>query len=87
VDLEYVYQVGEGDKIDETVDYGAVLQDVAGLLEREEFRLLETGMRRAGAFVLEGSPTIQEVTVRITKLNVPVARAVSGVSVEATFRR
>ncbi|MDQ4062975.1 MAG: dihydroneopterin aldolase [Actinomycetota bacterium] len=87
VDLEYVYRAGEGDEIEETVDYGAVLQDVAGLLEREEFRLLETGMRRVGGQVLEGFPAILEATVRVTKLNVPVARAVSGVSVEATFRR
>ncbi len=87
VDLEYVYRAGEGDEIEETVDYGAVLQDVAGLLEREEFRLLETGMRRVGGHVLEGFPAILEATVRVTKLNVPVARAVSGVSVEATFRR
>lgn len=87
VDLEYMYRAGEGDEIEKTVDYGAVLQDVAGLLEREEFRLLETGMRRVGAHVLEGFPAILEATVRVTKLNVPVARVVSGVSAEATFRR
>ncbi|CAA9457563.1 MAG: ATP-dependent Clp protease, ATP-binding subunit ClpC [uncultured Rubrobacteraceae bacterium] len=87
VDLEYMYRAGEGDEIEETVDYGAVLQNVAGLLEREEFRLLETGMRRVGGHVLEGFPAILEATVRVTKLNVPVARVVSGVSVEATFRR
>ena len=87
VDLWYAYRAGEGDELDETVDYGAVLGDVAELLEREEFRLLETGMRRAGARVLEGFPRIREVTIRVTKLHVPVARTVSGVSVEATFRR
>ena len=87
VDLEYMYRAGEGDEIEETVDYGVVLRDVAGLLEREEFRLLETGMRRVGAHVLEGFPAILKATVRVTKLNVPVARVVSGVSVEATFRR
>ena len=87
VDLEYRYQAGEGDDLDETVDYGAVLRDVAELLEREEFRLLETGMRRVGAHVLESFSEIWEVTVRVTKLNVPVEREVSGVSVEAIFRR
>ena len=87
VDLEYVYQAGEGDELDKTVDYGAVLRDVAELLEREEFQLLETGMRKVGAYVLEGFPEIWEVTVRITKLHVPVPRAISGVSVEAVFTR
>lgn len=87
VALEYKYQAGEGDEVEETVDYGTVLQDVAELLEREEFKLLETGMQRVGAHVLESFPEIREITVRLTKLNVPVARTVSGVSVEAIFRR
>ncbi len=87
VDLQYRYRAGEGDDLGETVDYGAVLREVAELLEREEFRLLETGMRRVGAHVLESFSEIWEVKVTITKLRVPVARAVSGVSVEATFRR
>ena len=87
VDLQYRYRAGEGDELGETVDYGTVLREVADLLEREEFRLLETGMRRVGAHVLESFSEIWEVTVTITKLHVPVARAVSGVSVEATFHR
>ncbi len=87
VDLRYRYRAGEGDDLGETVDYGAVLREVAELLELEEFRLLETGMRRVGAHVLESFSEIWEVTVTVTKLRVPVARAVSGVSVEATFRR
>lgn len=87
VDLEYTYRAGEGDELNDTVDYGTVLDHAAGLLEREEFKLLETGMRRVGEHVLESFPEIWELTVRVTKLNVPVARTVSGVSVEAIFRR
>ncbi len=87
VDLEYAYRAGEGDEIDQTVDYGAVLREVAELLEREEFRLLETGMRMTGKHILEGFPAIWEINVRVTKLNVPVTQTVSGVSVEAAFRR
>ena len=87
VDLEYMYRAEEGDELGKVVDYGAVLRDVAGLLEREEFQLLETGMRMVGWHILNSFPAIWEVTVRITKLHVPIARAVSGVSVEATFSR
>lgn len=87
IDLQYTYQAGEGDELGETVDYGAVLRDVSELLEREEFRLLETGMRMMGEHVLQSFPAIWEVTVKITKLRVPVARTVSGVSVEGVFRR
>ena len=86
VDLQYRYRTGEGDELGETVDYGVVLREVADLLEREEFRLLETGMRRVGGHVLESFSEIWEVTVTVTKLHVPVDRAVSVVSVEATFR-
>ncbi len=74
-------------KLDQTVDYGAVLREVAELLEREEFKLLETSVRRVGNYVLSDYPGIREVIVRITKLNVPVAQTVSGVSIEAPFSR
>ncbi len=58
---------------------------MAGILEKEEFRLLETVARRVEEHVLSGFPAVREVTVRTTKLGVPITRAVSGVSVEATF--
>lgn len=87
VDLEYTYQAGEGDEIEQTIDYGGVLRGVAEVLEQEEFKLLETGVRRVGKHVLSGYPEIREINVRVTKLNVPVAQTVSGVSVEATFSR
>jgi dihydroneopterin aldolase len=85
VDLEYTYRAGEGDEIEHTIDYGGVLR--AEVLEREEFKLLETGVRRVGKHVLSGYSEIREINVRVTKLNVPVAQTVSGVSVEATFSR
>ncbi len=87
VDLEYTYRAEEGDELDKTVDYGAVIGEVAGLLEREEFKLLETGARRVGKHVLERFVLVWEGTVRVTKLNVPVSRSVSGASVEVRFRR
>ncbi len=87
VDLQYTYRAGEGDELDETVDYGVIIEGVAGLLEREEFRLLETGARMVGEHILDSVQSIWEITVRVTKLHVPIARAVSGVSVEVTFRR
>ena len=87
VDLDYSYKAGKGDDLSETVDYGAVIEGVAGLLEREEFQLLETGARTVGEHILDKFPPVWKVTVTVTKLRVPVARAVSGVSVEVTFGR
>jgi dihydroneopterin aldolase len=87
VDLDYLYEAAEGEDLLDTVDYGALIEDVAELLEREEFRLLETGARMVGKHVLGRFPSIREVTVIVTKLRVPVAREVSRVSVETTFGR
>ena len=87
VDLDYLYEAEEGDDLLGTVDYGALIEGVARLLEREEFRLLETGARIVGEHVLDKFPSIRKVTVAVTKLRVPVARAVSEVSVKATFAR
>jgi len=39
-----------------------------------------------GTHVLESFPEIWEITVHLTKQNVPVTRTVSRVSVEAIFR-
>ncbi len=87
VDLDYLYEAEEGDDLLGTVDYGTLIETVARHLEREEFRLLETGTRIAGEHVLNKFPSIWEVSVAVTKLRVPVARAVSQVSVKATFGR
>jgi 7,8-dihydroneopterin aldolase/epimerase/oxygenase len=87
VDLDYLYEAGEGDELSETVDYGAMIEGVAELLERKEFKLLEAGARMVGEYVLDGFPPVREVTVSVAKLNVPIEREVSAVSVEATFGR
>ena len=87
VDLEYVYEARGDDDISVVVDYGLLLEGVAQALEREEFHLLEAGARKVGEHVLQEFPAVRRLTVIVTKLRVPVARTVSGVSVEATFRR
>ena len=87
VDLDYSYEAEAADDLAGTADYGALVEGVAELLEREEFKLLETGVRRIGDHVLNEFSAVAEVTVSVTKLKVPVARTLSGVSVSATFRR
>jgi dihydroneopterin aldolase len=87
VDLDYLYEAKEGDDLLGTVDYGDLIESVAALLERGEFRLLETGARMVGEHVLDKFPSVREITVTVTKLRVPVARTVSEVSVKATFGR
>lgn len=87
VDLDYLYGAGEGDELSETVDYGAIVEGVADLLERREFKLLEAGARMVGGHVMNRFPPVREVTVSVAKLNVPTGREVSEISVEATFCR
>ena len=87
VDLDWLYEAEERDDLLGTVDYGDLIEGVARLLEREEFRLLETGTRMVGRHILERFPLVREVTVTIAKLRAPVVHEVSEVSVEATFGR
>jgi len=87
VDLAYAYEARAADDVSGTVDYGVLLEEVAQVLERQEFRLLETGARRVGEHVLETFPAVREIAVTVTKPRVPVARSLSGVSIRATFRR
>lgn len=83
--LDYSYGAAGRDDLSETVDYGAVIEGVAGIFEQEEFWLLETAVRRVGDHVLDRFPQVWEVTVTATKTQASDAREVSGVSVEATF--
>jgi 7,8-dihydroneopterin aldolase/epimerase/oxygenase len=86
IELDYLYEAETGDELAGIVNYEAIIEGVAGVLEKEEFGLPEMGVRRVGEHVLSGFPAVREVTVRVTKLRMPVARTVSRVSVEATFR-
>ena len=87
VNLEYSYEANDEDDIAGMVDYGLLVEGAAQVLERDEFMLLETGVRMLGEYVLGTFPTVREVSVSVTKPRVPVARSLSGVSVSATFRR
>lgn len=87
VDLEYSYEAAGEDDIARVVDYGVLVEEVARVLETDEFKLLETGARRVGEHVLSRFAAIREATVSVTKPRVPVARSLYGVSVSATFRR
>ncbi|TCJ16229.1 FolB domain-containing protein [Rubrobacter taiwanensis] len=87
LDLEYSYAAGGNDDIRGVVDYGELVEGAARVLERREFRLLETAVGRVGRFVLESFPDVLELEVAITKVRVPVGRSLGGVTVRGEFRR
>jgi ATP-dependent Clp protease ATP-binding subunit ClpA len=67
VELDYTYTAQKaGEALLGTVDPGDLREGVARVLAGEEFVLLETGLVRAGQYVLEEFPMVREVTVSLT---------------------
>jgi ATP-dependent Clp protease ATP-binding subunit ClpA len=67
VELDYTYTAQKaGEALLGTVDPGDLREGVARVLAGEEFVLLETGLVRAGEYVLEEFPMVREVTVSLT---------------------
>jgi dihydroneopterin aldolase len=48
VELRYLNEASESEGLDRSVDCGAVIEEVADLLERKEFQLLEGGRGWSG---------------------------------------
>jgi dihydroneopterin aldolase len=82
VDLEYVYEAQCDDGVSGVVHYGVLLEGVVQVLEREEPNFWRRGLRE---HVLKVFPEVRQVTVSVTKPQVPVTRTVSRVPVEANF--
>lgn len=87
VDLDYRYVATKSEDLAATVDYAALIEDVASTIEGEEFRLLEYKARMVGEHVLRMFPQVEEVTVSLTKPNASVEREVAGISVQTTVGR
>jgi dihydroneopterin aldolase len=62
---------GQSDDLGDTVDYGALAQDVVAVVEGSEFQLLES-LARAIADASLADPRVAAVTVRLRKLRPPV---------------
>ena len=87
VSLKYSYEAGSNDDLSGVVDYGDLIEGVAERLEREEFKLLETGASRVGGYVLERFPEVREVVVEVTKPGLPIQRSLAGVTIRSRFVR
>jgi ATP-dependent Clp protease ATP-binding subunit ClpA len=67
VELDYAYTAQKsGEALLGTVDPSDLREGVARVLAGEEFVLLETGLVRAGEYILEEFPMVREITVSIT---------------------
>jgi dihydroneopterin aldolase len=89
VDLDLFLDLGRAattDELADTVDYGAVSEQVAGLVSTTSYALLEA-LAGAVADALLRDERIEAVTVRLHKLRPPIAVDVATVGVALTRRR
>ena len=74
------------DRLDETIDYGAVLDRIEAVTERESFQLFERMSRRVAEAILEDE-RIQAVTVEVRKLRPPVPQDLASSGMRLTVER
>jgi dihydroneopterin aldolase len=77
---------GSSDRVDDTVDYGAICDIVERVVRTERFGLLERLAARLAEVVLE-DPKIDSVTVAVRKLRPPVAHQLATAGVRITRDR
>lgn len=77
---------GVSDDLADTIDYGALVDRIADLVEHGRFQLLEYFAQRIAAELLD-APTATEVTVEVLKLRPPVAHDLAASGVRVTRRK
>ncbi|MCU0482720.1 MAG: dihydroneopterin aldolase [Chloroflexi bacterium] len=73
---------GTADELQRTVDYGDVFGLVAGIVERQSFRLLEAMAEAIAAAILVEQPHADAVVVRVRKLRPPIDGSLAWAGVE-----
>lgn len=89
VDLAFTTDTSKAevsDNIADTVSYLDVYRTVKHQMQQPS-NLLEHVARRVGEAVLAGYPAVDDVTVRVYKLNPPLGGQMDSVSVELTLTR
>jgi 7,8-dihydroneopterin aldolase/epimerase/oxygenase len=86
VDLVADIPATESDRLDETIDYGAVLDRIDAITRDESFQLFERMTQRVAEVVLL-DPRVTEVTVEVRKLHPPVPQDVASAGMRLTRRR
>lgn len=80
-------EAGKTDSIRSTVDYASVAQTIVETATKERFLLVEALAETLCNRLLEGFPTVQEVTLTVRKVLPPFPCVVASVGVEITRRR
>jgi dihydroneopterin aldolase len=78
---------GRSDDLTDTVDYGAITEAAARVVEKERHRLLERVVDRIADVILTEHPAVDRVTVTIRKLRPPIAHDIDTSAVRVTRGR
>ena len=79
-------RAGKSDRLSDSISYDEVYQVIRKVVEGKAFSLLEGLGHVIAAKLLDGFP-VQKVTLRVRKLNPPVAGPVKYVEIEITRDR
>ncbi|AVQ34104.1 dihydroneopterin aldolase [Staphylococcus muscae] len=79
VDLE---AAGHSDRVEDTVHYGEVYEDVKAIMESDPVNLLEHLAERIAKRINSHYNRVMETKVRITKKNPPIPGYYQGVGIE-----
>ncbi|UXR74124.1 dihydroneopterin aldolase [Staphylococcus sp. IVB6238] len=79
VDLK---EAGHSDRVEDTVHYGEVYEDVKAIMEGEPVNLLEHLAERIAKRINSHYNRVMETKVRITKKNPPIPGYYQGVGIE-----
>jgi dihydroneopterin aldolase len=78
---------GSSDDLSDTVDYGAITEAAARVVEKERHALLEHVVQRIAEAILAEHPAVDRVTVTIRKLRPPIAHDIDTSAVRVTRGR
>lgn len=79
-------EAGKTDRLTNTIDYAAVYDLVAGIVQNTSFSLLEGLAATVATRVLEEFPVV-EATIRVRKVIPPISGYVDYIEVEVTRRQ
>lgn len=86
IDIVADFPATRSDRLEETIDYGALLDRIEAVTRNESFQLFERMAQRVAEAVLTDS-RIDEVTVEVRKLRPPVTQDLASAGMRLTRRR
>lgn len=74
-------------KLDDTIDYTRVYEDIREIVETTQFQLLECCANAIADRLMQGYPLLQKLTLKIQKPSVPIRGSLKSVEVELSRSR